>query len=248
MGRETGISWTDATHNIAWGCIEASPGCDFCYARVLANRYGYGWGKGAARRIMSDKYWQQPRNWNAKALKDGNRVKVFCSSMTDVFLNDPVIDSERENRLWPLIRETPMLDWQLLTKHPERFIRLPEDLPSNVWLGVSVENADYTYRIDALRKTHARVKFISFEPLIGDVGVVDLHGIDWVIIGGESGAGARPCEEHWMHKIAVQASLAGAKVFVKQLGSVLAKQLGVSGKGDDPNDLPRDLRIQEFPV
>lgn len=184
MSANSAISWTDATFNLAWGCIKVSPGCDNCYAMTLAKRRGFNvWGpaKTTERRTFTDNHWRDPIRWNAKAASGepgvrgvGNHL-VFCSSMADVFEDHPTIEAERE-KLWPLIRATPHLDWQLLTKRPERIAaNLPADWGTgypNVWLGTSVENQKYAdERIPVLLNVPARVRFLSCEPLIGPVSL-----------------------------------------------------------------------------
>lgn len=182
MSFKTGIEWTDHTFNIAWGCMKVSPGCAHCYAEVVADqRHKKGvWGPAATtpRMTMSDRYWKQPLIWNRSAEKFGVRRRVFCSSMADVFEAHPTIDQERE-KLWALIRATPHLDWQLLTKRPER---IPECLPRdwdngypNVWLGTSVESQDYIGRIQHLVTIPAVCHWLSIEPMLGPV---KLRG-DW---------------------------------------------------------------------
>lgn len=146
MGKETGIGWTRHTFNPWWGCKKVSAGCKFCYAESIDKVYGGGqhWGIGAPRREFGDKHWNEPRRWNKQAVKDGVRRRVFCASMADVF--DPEAPAGALERLWQLIRETPQLDWLLLTKRPERIASsLPADWGKgwhNVWLGTSVENQE----------------------------------------------------------------------------------------------------------
>jgi protein gp37 len=196
MAQKTTISWTDHTFNIAWGCTKVSPGCKNCYADALSHRYGHDvWGPGKPRRIFGEKHWREPLQWNSQAQSQGVRHRVFCSSMCDVFEDHPTIDGERE-KLWSLIRATPWLDWQLLTKRPGR-IRpaLPADWGGgygNVWLGTSIESNDYTARADILRTIPATVRFISYEPALGPLDQLNLTGIDWLIYGGESGDASGP--------------------------------------------------------
>lgn len=219
MSANSKIEWTDHTFNVAWGCIKASPGCDHCYADRDATRYGYDiWGVGKTRRTFGESYWAQPLKWDAAARGAGVRKRVFCSSMTDLFLNDPIIDAERA-KLWPLIEKTPNLDWLLLTKHPERFVtQLPAKLPSNVWLGVSVENGDYAWRTDALRKTSAAVRFLSLEPLLGHIPAIVLQDMDWIIVGGESGPHARAIDIRWVRDIRDDCEAMDIPFFFKQWG------------------------------
>lgn len=225
----TRIEWCNFTFNIAWGCVKASAGCDHCYAETLAKRYGYGWGPGAKRRIMGEAYWKQPLKWDRDARRAGVRRRVFCSSMTDVFLNDATIDAQRD-KLWPLIRSTPDLDWQLLTKHPERIKpSLPADWGDgyqNVWLGVSVENDEAGWRAKMLSQIPAAVRFLSVEPMLGPIWDTSLLGIDWVICGGESGPGARPMNEQWARELRDRCKDYRIAFFLKQLGGVRDKRGG----------------------
>jgi protein gp37 len=226
VSEKTEIAWTDHTFNSWWGCVEVSPACDNCYARTDAKRYGHAvWGKSAPRRFFGDKHWNEPIRWNRKAAADGVRRRVFCASMADVFEdrpNDLNMGAERL-RLWDLIKATPALDWLLLTKRPgniERFGARVLNQP-NVWLGTTVENRVHGLpRIDVLQRVeHSGIKFLSIEPLIEDLGAVDLGGIHWVIVGGESGHHARPFDVAWARTLTAQARAAGAAPFVKQLGA-----------------------------
>ncbi len=177
MGETTKIEWTDHTFNSWWGCTKVSPGCEHCYAESLDKRIGGDhWGPGKARRIFGEKHWNEPRRWNAAAKKEGRRHRVFCSSMADVF--DAEAPAGELDKLWALIRETPHLDWQLLTKRPERILEsLPFDWGAgwrNVWLGCTVEDqrrADE--RIPHLLRVPARVRFLSCEPLLESVDLTN---------------------------------------------------------------------------
>ena len=154
MGYSTGIEWTDHTFNPWWGCSKVSAGCDFCYAETWADRFAYEvWGEGKARRLMGDGYWLEPLKWNAEAQRANRRARVFCASMADVF--EVEAPEGQLERLWDLIRRTPWLDWQLLTKRPHRIARsLPKDWGAqgypNVWLGTSVEDSRVVKRIQML--------------------------------------------------------------------------------------------------
>lgn len=142
MGENSKIEWTHHTFNTWWGCVKVSPACDNCYAESLSKRFGDHWGPKAEYRTFSDKHWNEPLRWNRAAEKAGERHRVFCASMADVFDNRAP-EGARE-RLWALIRQTPHLDWLLLTKRPQNIAEmLPEDWGDgypNVWLGVTVEN------------------------------------------------------------------------------------------------------------
>lgn len=257
MGETTEIAWTDATFNPWWGCQRVSPGCEHCYAETFSKRVGLKvWGPQAERRFFGAKHWNEPVKWNAKAAKDGVRKRVFCASMADVF-EDREDLVEQRNHLWEVILATPSLDWLLLTKRPENMIRMLPWGPSglgptpwkNVWLGTTVEDQKRGARADILREVPGHIRFLSMEPLLEDPGTLDLAGIDWVIVGGESGGGARPFNPSWAKDIVAQCRSAGVACFVKQLG---ANVLDFSGrlkdrKGGDWSEWPEDLRVREFP-
>jgi protein gp37 len=243
MGTSTAIEWTDHTFfNPWWGCAKVSPACDHCYAEAWDKRTGGAhWGPHAERRTFGDKHWNEPLRWNAAAEKAEVRRRVFCASMAHA------PEGARE-RLWNLIRETPHLDWQLLTKRPQNIAKmLPADWGDdgypNVWLGTTVENqAEAERRIPHLLAVPARVRFLSCEPLLGPVdldcvpwpvgwrdkddvisdGVDPLRytraHLDWVIAGGESGAGARPTNPDWFRDLRDQCFAAGIPFFFKQHG------------------------------
>lgn len=223
MAANTSIEWATHTFNMAWGCQKVSPGCTGCYAETWANRYGFDvWGpaKTTGRRTFGEKHWNEPLKWERDAAKRGARARVFCSSMADVFEDHPAYETERP-KLWTLIEQTPHLDWLLLTKRPENMYRM---LPPawraeprlNVWLGTSTENQEwFDRRIDALLGTPARVHFLSAEPLLG---LIDMRGYrpSWVIVGCESGHGARPMDEAWVRGLRDQCQDAGMAFFYKQ--------------------------------
>ncbi len=232
MGKGSSIEWTDATFNIAWGCTKVSPGCQNCYADTWSRRYGHDvWGRGKPRRTFGEKHWNEPVRWARawKASGEKRRMRVFCSSMADVFEDHPMIDVERE-KLWTLIRNTPHVDWQLLTKRPERIVdRLPADWGhgyENVWIGTSIESEDYVGRIAELSAVPAAIRFISIEPLLGPIKRLPLKDIDWVILGGESGPGARPLEIEWARQIRDQCLNKKIPFFFKQWGGVNKKKAG----------------------
>lgn len=171
------IQWTDATFNIVWGCMKVSPGCASCYAETLAKRYGYHiWGpaKTTERRVMSANYWQQPIRWNAAAERRGERMRVFCGSMSDVFEDHPTNERERA-KLWPLIESIPWLDWLLLTKRPENMTRMAPAAwaggwPSNIIAMTSVEDQKRAdERIPELLKVPAARRGLNCEPLLGPI-------------------------------------------------------------------------------
>jgi len=211
MSDKTNISWTDHTFNPWWGCSKVAPGCDNCYAATLDKRTGGNhWispenrTADKPRRTMPAN-WRKPVKWNKQAELEGRRHRVFCGSMMDWC--DKNAPEGALDDLFALIRETPWLDWQLLTKRAtliER--RLPADWGEgyeNVWLGVTVEDVEHGFaRIESLSTIPAKVRFLSCEPLLGPLTRLhDLDAmahIDWAIIGGESGPGARKMEYEWV--------------------------------------------------
>ena len=242
MGFESKIEWTTHTFNPWWGCTKVSEGCRFCYAKSLSNRFGYDvWGRERPRRLMSDSYWEQPTKWNRVAEETGERPRVFCASMADVF-DEEAPDGQRE-RLWHIIRQTPMLDWQLLTKRPHLMEEyLPDDWGTfgypNVWLGTSVEDQRVLARIEHLIRVPAVVHFLSVEPLIGPIPNLQLEGVNWVIVGGESGPGARPIEPEWVDDIKNQCDSHHVAFFFKQWGGVNKKATGREINGQTYNAFP----------
>lgn len=227
MGQVTEISWCHHTFNVAWGCTRVSPACEHCYAEAWAARHGVGWGPKATRRTFGEKHWADPIRWAKAAKRAGERRRVFCSSMADVFEDHPTIAAERR-KLWHLIDETcDALDWLLLTKRIERVAAaLAEDgLPAEylvqrgVWLGATVEDRKHGLpRLDVLRGVPAWLRFASAEPLLQDLGRIDLSGISWVISGGESGPKARPSHPDWFRSLRDQCVAAGVAFHFKQWG------------------------------
>jgi protein gp37 len=189
---------------------------------------------------MSDQHWRQPYQWNAEAERNAVRYRVFCASMADVF-EDRAPEGQLE-RLWDVIRETPNLDWQLLTKRPERIAEsLPNDWRDgypNVWLGTSVEDHRVLDRIDHLVEVPAIVHFLSVEPLIGPIGELPLVDIEWVIVGGEYGPKARPMDPEWVRDIRQQCQDHRVPFFFKQWGGVNKKKNGRELDGQTYDALP----------
>lgn len=220
MAKNTEISWCDDSFNCWIGCRKISSGCDFCYAEKVDRRFGGNHWEGEYKR-MADSNWKQPIAWNKKAEKSGKRRKVFCGSMCD-WADSRGPESERE-RLWELIRKTPMLDWLMLTKRANNITKyLPEDWGNgydNVWIGVTVEDRKFGLpRIDILRNIPAKIHFLSAEPLLEDLGLINLDGIDWVIAGGESGPGARIMKEEWVKYLQWHCQMQNTSFLFKQWG------------------------------
>lgn len=208
MGKESGISWTDNTFNPWWGCTKVSPGCEHCYAETMASRYKFEvWGPYRERRRTWDfksKHWQEPLHWNKKCAESGTRERVFCGSMMDWCDKDAPYG--HVGQLFTLIQKTPNLDWLLLTKRTERIAKtLPGDFSAkdypNVWLGTTIESNDFVHRAQILAGIDARVHFLSMEPLLGPCPDLDLTGIQWVIVGGESGNPHRKMDKAWAEGI-----------------------------------------------
>lgn len=208
MAANSNIEWTHHTFNPWWGCEKVSPACKHCYAQTWAKRCGNGelWKAGADRRFFTDRHWNDPIKWNRTAQEAGQRQRVFCASMADVFeVRDDL--NEARIRLWALIEATPHLDWLLLTKRIEAVSDIApwsrDEWPDNVWLGTTIENQKYAdLRLPLLAELGAKTKFLSCEPLLGDVTLKDWHShIDWVIAGGESGPKSRPMYPSWLRQL-----------------------------------------------
>jgi protein gp37 len=242
---DTAIEWTDATWNPVAGCTVISPGCTNCYAMRMAARLEampvekY---SGLTRRSGGRSVWTGKIRLDEKALdtpRGWKRPKrIFVNSMSDLF-HEGVAEDFIE-RVWRVMQETPRHTYQILTKRPERMAEVTRRLVvlKNVWLGTSVENADYIDRIDQLRRVRAAVRFISFEPLIGSVASADLREIQWAIVGGESGPRARPMLEQWVDEIEAICRQHKAAFFFKQWGGKNKKAAGRAYRGSTYDELP----------
>jgi protein gp37 len=256
MGAVTKIEWCHHTFNPWWGCTQVSPLCDHCYAMMLDARWfrRVHWGPGAPHRYFDDEYWAQPLRWDRRAAAAGYRRRVFCASMADVFDNDA--DPGARHRLWRLIRRTPNLDWLLLTK---RIGNAPKMLPAdwgdgypNLWLIVSVDQAALGRDVPKLVDIPAVVHGVSIEPQLAPVRLGRFAPLlQWVINGGESGAGSRPFHLEWARLLAAECRSAGVPIFVQRLGSKPHNR-GVPLRlkdraGRNWSEWPIDLRIRQFP-
>lgn len=257
----TKIEWTQETWNPTTGCTKISAGCTHCYAermaRRLAGRYGYPKAPHHFDVTLRPERLGQPLHWKKPCM-------IFVNSMSDLFHED--VPDEFILRVFDIIAMTPQHTYQILTKRPlsmldwyERMtqrgylaVQEPDGrICDNVWLGVSVEKPEYCYRAEYLRQIPAAVRYISFEPLLGSFadypGVFD--DINWCIIGGESGPGARLFKAEWALDIIQQCKSADVLVFMKQLGTRAAKDAGLkSSKGSDPNEWIPELRVREYPT
>jgi len=235
MSDTTAISWTDHTFNPWWGCENVGPGCDNCYAAAFDKRTGGEYFNGTIKpRITSVQNWKKPLKWNRDAVKAGQRRKVFCGSMMDWC--DLSVGDEYRDKLFQLIRSTPMLDWQLLTKRAQYIRRcLPKDWGngySNVWLGVTVENKTHGLnRAEQLMSIPAEIRFLSIEPLLECLGMYRFDCFDWVIVGGESGPNARPMNPEWVRSIKDQCDVDRVPFFFKQWGGNTRDKGGCLIKG-----------------
>jgi len=233
------IEWTDATWNPVRGCTKISPGCAHCYAETFAERFrgvkGHPYEQGFDLKLIPEKL-SAPLLW-------GTPKTIFVNSMSDLFQKD-VPDAYVKQ----VARVMQLADWhtyQVLTKRPERMrdmlkgpLAFAADLP-HVWWGTSVENRKHGVpRIDVLRDAPARLRFLSIEPLLEDLGKINLKGIHWVIVGGESGAGARPLEEDWVTSIRDQCDKAGVRFFFKQWGGVRKSDNGRELDGRTYDEMP----------
>jgi protein gp37 len=265
MGETTGIAWTDHTFNPWIGCTKVHAGCANCYAETLATtRLGRKWGAGAERRVTAPDNWKQPLRWARAAVKAGVRQRVFCASLADV-LDVEAPEGARE-ALWDLIRKTAGitglgLDWQILTKRPERWEIIPKDVRRWVWFGTSISDQktadEWGGRL--LRARGFRLLFLSYEPAIGPANLTHLlPDLGWVIMGGESGAGARPYGLEWARSAIAQCRAAGVPFFHKQAGAEPFSHNREADdgrewwafhdkKGGDPSEWPEDLRVRQFP-
>ena len=211
---QSSIEWTEMTWNPTTGCDKISAGCKFCYAEVMSKRLqamGVEKYKNNFEITTHEDELQTPYTWKKSKV-------VFVNSMSDLFHKDVPFDFI--TRVFQVMNDTPQHTYQVLTKRPEIVLKFSKQLnwTPNIWMGTSVEDSRVTNRIDALRETDAQVKFLSLEPLIGPLKNINLTKIDWAIVGGESGHGARPMEFNWVYDIKLQCQEAGVLFFFKQWG------------------------------
>jgi len=229
------IEWTDSTWNPITGCTKVSPGCKNCYAERMALRLkamGQPKYSNGFNLTMHEEVLEQPITWKKPQM-------IFVNSMSDLFHED--VPFEFIDRAFSVMVRAHWHVFQVLTKRSERLVDLNKRIlwPENVWMGVSVENEQYKYRINDLLRTDAQVKFLSLEPLIGPLPGLNLDGIDWVIVGGESGPGSRPIKEEWVREIRNQCECAKAPFFFKQWGGINKKRKGRLLDGRTWDEVPR---------
>jgi protein gp37 len=236
MAKDSKIEWTHHTFNPWWGCAKVSPACEHCYAETWAKRVGNSiWGRSSPRRFFSDHHWKEPITWNLEAQKARQRRRVFCASMADVFERRTELNVWR-TRLWTLIEQTPMLDWLLLTKRPQNVSEMVpwknDAWPRNIWLGTTVENQFWAdKRLPDLLKQKTSVRFLSCEPLLGEIDLKrwltgkKSYSIDWVIAGGESGPHSRPMNPDWARSLRDQCKKYKVAFHFKQWGHWVPSEL-----------------------
>ncbi len=237
MANDSAIEWTNSTWNPVTGCTKISPGCKHCYAERMATRLkemGVGKYQDGFLPTVHPTTLTTPLRWKKPQV-------VFVNSMSDLFMEE--IPEEFINSVFDVMEKAHWHTFQILTKRSGRLMNLSPALswPDNVWMGVSVENADYVYRIDHLRRSGARTKFLSIEPLLGPIPDLDLMGIDWVIVGGESGPGARPMKEEWVLDILEQCQKARVPFFFKQWGGERKKKAGRTLLGQTWDEMPKQI-------
>ena len=234
MGTRSSIEWTESTWNPVTGCTKVSPGCLHCYAERMARRLqamGQRNYVNGFNLTLHEHALDLPLTWKKPRV-------VFVNSMSDLFHKDVPLNFVL--KVFDVMRSASWHTFQILTKRSRRVLELNEmiDWPPNVWMGVSVENRDYSRRIDDLRQTDACLKFLSLEPLLGPLPQLNPEGIDWVIIGGESGPGARSLKEEWVIDIRTQCTLARIPFFFKQWGGVHKKRAGRMLEGRTWDEMP----------
>lgn len=234
MSSNSKIEWTGATWNPVTGCTKMSPGCMNCYAERMSKRLkamGQVNYKNGFKLCIHKHALELPLCWKKPQT-------IFVNSMSDLFHKD--IKDAFIEKVFDVMNRAPWHTFQVLTKRADRLANISSQLSwgKNIWMGVSVENADYKFRIDCLRKTEAQVKFISFEPLIDSIGKVNLKNIDWVIVGGESGPHARYMSPEWVAGIRDQCLIQKIPFFFKQWGGVNKKKAGRLLDGRTWDEMP----------
>ncbi len=228
MSQRSAIEWTDATWNPVRGCTKISPGCKFCYAETFAERFrgvaGHPYEAGFDLRLVPEKL-SEPLRWRQPRL-------VFVNSMSDLFHQQ--IPTAFICQVFEVMKAAPQHTFQVLTKRAVRLASLSNRLPwpENVWMGVSIESEGYLERVSLLQQVPAAIRFISAEPLLGPLTQLPLSGIDWVIVGGESGRKARPMKLEWARDLRDRCNEAGVSFFLKQLGGRSSKRGGDDARLD----------------
>jgi protein gp37 len=234
MASKTSIEWTQMTWNPVTGCTKISPGCKHCYAETMAHRLramGAPRYRDGFRLTLHEDLIDLPERWKKSRL-------VFVNSMSDLFHQDVPVEFIR--RVFGTMRRCPQHQFQVLTKRAERLIEICGCLEwsDNIWMGVSIESEAYAYRADLLRQVPAKIRFLSVEPLLGPIVALPLEGIHWVIVGGESGFGARTMDAGWVEDIYCQCRDAGVPFFFKQWGGIQKHRTGRELLGRTFDEMP----------
>ncbi|MCY7272314.1 MAG: phage Gp37/Gp68 family protein [Phormidesmis sp. CAN_BIN44] len=240
MSTSSKIEWTETTWNPTTGCQKISPGCSHCYAERFAERWrgisGHPYEQGFDIRTWHDRL-RLPLSWKKPRL-------IFVNSMSDLFHQD--IPDEFIHEVFSVMKQASWHQFQVLTKRPKRMREIAEQLkefPSNVWAGVSVESQAWMWRVDALKDIPAQVRFLSCEPLLGPL-TVPLDHLSWIIVGGESGPGARPMEVNWVRSIRNQCLESGVPFFFKQWGGTWKKKHGRELDGRTWDEFPKTVKLE----
>jgi protein gp37 len=234
MAQTSTIEWTEATWNPVTGCNKISPGCKFCYAERMAYRLqamGQDRYRNAFKVTLQPDALEVPLRWRAPRV-------IFVNSMSDLFHKD--VPVEYIKKVFGVMEQASQHTYQVLTKRPERAGELADQLPwpDNVWMGTSIESIEYVWRARELKNVPAKVRFLSVEPLLGPIARLPLRGIHWVIVGGESGPGARPMEIEWARQIRDQCVAKGVPFFFKQWGGTNKKRAGRMLDGRTWDEMP----------
>jgi protein gp37 len=239
MATNSHIEWTDATWNPVTGCTKISPGCKYCYAERLSKRLkamrqaNY---RNGFKLTLQPQMLELPLRWKSPK-------RIFVNSMSDLFHES--VPTDYIKQVFDVMGRAHWHQYQVLTKRSERVLKLSNRLEwvPQIWMGVSVESEVYTNRIDDLRRCAAHVKFLSLEPLLGPLRKLNLRGIDWAIVGGESGPGARPVDPEWVTEIRDQCVKAGVPFFFKQWGGVQKSKTGRTLEGRTWDEMPVDAQL-----
>lgn len=241
----TKIEWTDQTWNPVTGCSKISAGCKHCYAERMACRLkamrsqNY---KNGFEVTCHDHLLSTPLKWKKSKM-------IFVNSMSDIFHENVPLDFIK--KIFQTMNQASVHTFQVLTKRSSRLNTTNQEVnwSNNIWMGVTVESSKYKYRIDNLRKSDAKIKFLSIEPLLDDLGEINLKGIDWVIVGGESGPKSRPMEELWVESIKEQCQASSVPFFFKQWGGVNKKKNGRILKGRTWDEMPKQsINAKDLPL
>lgn len=246
MATNSAIEWTEATWNPVTGCDKLSPGCAHCYAERMARRlkamgtHNY---RNGFEVTLQPQMLEVPLTWRKSK-------RIFVNSMSDLF--HEYVPASFIHDVFDVMRRAHWHQYQILTKRSERLMELDSSLgwAPHIWMGVSVENHRFLHRIDHLRRTRAKVKFLSLEPLLGPLPGLNLVDIDWVIVGGESGPRARPMDPKWVKSIRDQCRSAGVAFFFKQWGGVFKSRTGRDLDGRTWDEMPasRDSALRRWPL